>query len=300
MRTRGAAPTCVPVIGLVIVAAALAAIAVPAPVLSAAPDIGVFTWNKTRLKMLDAYAYKGPDAFDAKKQVTVVTVSTVKFDRTKIDGALDRESAINEQAREGKGTVIQLVFEADGSLHNLNAQIRTPEGYQSISTSGTLKAALKANTAQRIAGRVQSGGTQTFSKDKYSYDFTFDIAIAPDLPPGDPLPAGGGEPGKAYVAMVAALQKGDVVKLAQYWPKDKADAMLAARKDPGFKDQLEMLKAFSPKTVKVTGGTLRKDTADLDVVGKDTDGNVMDGKVRMIRDGKGWRVEAEHLTTHTK
>jgi hypothetical protein len=260
----------------------------------------VFTWNKSRLTMVDAYAFQKPDSFDDTKKMTVVTLVTVKLDRAALDGALDREDALDGQVRDGKGTAIQLMFGADGSLRSLNAQIRTESGFQSFSTSGALKADLKANTAERIAGRVQSGGTKTFSSDKYAFDFTFDIAVTPEPPPGKPLPAGGGDAGKAYVAYVAALQKGDVDAVARYWPKERADQLLAAKKDPDFKEKFSMLKLFSPKTVTVKGGTIRDDSADLDVVGKDADGNVMDGKVRMVREGTVWKLGKEDLTTHTK
>jgi opacity protein-like surface antigen len=289
-----------PFAALVTVTAILLSLAAPVAVPAAGPGFGAFTWNKTRLTMTDGYAYLKPDSFDAKKKVTVVALVTVKLDRTKIDDALDRESAIEEQVRDGKGTLVKLTFGADGSFQTLNAQIRTDAGSQSLSTSGGLKAAMKATTAQRVAGRVQTAGAQTFSSDKYSCDFTFDIPVTPEPPPGTPLPAGGGEAGKAYVALVAAIQKGDVDAIARYWPKEKAAEMVAARKEPDFKKGLEMLKMFSPKSVTVKGGSLRGNVADLDVVGKDADGNVMDGKVRMVKDGTSWRQADENLTTHVK
>jgi hypothetical protein len=76
--------------------------------------------------------------------------------------------------------------------------------------------------------------------------------------------------------------------------------MLAARREPDFKKNLEMVKLFSPKLVTVKGGAIRGEFADLDVVGKDSDGNVMDGKVRMVKDGTSWRLVSESLTTHVR
>lgn len=282
------------------VTALLAAVVVPSLAFGADPGLGTFTWNKSRLPMIEAYAYQKPDTFDAKKKVTVVVLTTVKLDRKEIDGALDRESAIDEQVRIAKGSAVQFTIGADGSLGSVNAQLRLEGRLQSFSTSGSGKADLKVNTAERITGRVQSGGVRSFSDDKYAYDFTVDIPVTPEPPPGTPLPAGGGDAGKAYVAFIAAVQKGDADAIARYWPKEKAAAMLAAKKEPDFKETLEMLKTFSAKTVTVKGGTLRAEVADLDVVGKDADGNVMDGKVRMAKDGTSWRVVKEDLTTHTK
>ena len=303
MSTHVARPRSVSAGGFANAAAAVVTVAViaSASALAAGSGFGTMTWKKTRLPMVDAYAYQAPDTFDKAKKATYVVLTTVKLDRGAIDTALDRGSEIDSQVREAKGTVIELRFGADGGLRGLNAQIRTKDGFQSFSTSGgTLGSELKTNTATRIAGRVNSGGTQTFSGDKYSYDFVFDVPITPAPPPGERLPAGGGAAGKAYVAFVAAMQKGDVDAIARFWPKDRAEAFLAARKDPDFRQQLEMVKVLSPKTVTVKGGTIRNDVADLDVVGKDADGNVVDGKVRMVRDGKTWRVQQENLTTHTK
>jgi hypothetical protein len=76
--------------------------------------------------------------------------------------------------------------------------------------------------------------------------------------------------------------------------------MLAARKEPDFADNLKMVKMFSPRSVTVKGGTIKGDVADLDVVGKDAQGHVMDGKVRMIKDGASWRLQDENLATHMK
>lgn len=279
--------------------AILLSLAAPVAVLGAGPELGVFTWNKNRLVMIDGYAYVKPD-LGAPTKVTSVTLVTVKLDRPGIERALDRGSAIDDQASQAKGTVVELIFGADGTLKRLNAQVRAGGTIKALSTSAGFKADIKTNTPERIAGRVRSDGPQSFSNDKFTFDFTFDIAVAPEPAPGKPLPAGGGDAGKAYVALIAALQKGDVDAIARFWPKEKAAQMLAARKEPDFKQNLDMVKAFSPKTVTVKGGTIRGDVADLDVVGKDADGNVMDGKVRMIKDGTSWRLEDEKLTTHMK
>lgn len=290
------------VIGFIAIAAPAALLAVLVPTGAGAADAvsGLFTWGKTNIVMVDAYAYQRPDTFDAAKKATVALLSTVRIDRKAVDSALDRESALDAQARDAKGSTIQLIFGANGDLNGLNAGIWTESGFKSFSTSGTAKVKLDVHTAERIAGRVFTDAPGTLGGDKYSFDLRFDVTITPELAPGQPLPAGGGEAGKAYVAYLAALQKGDVDAIARFWPKEKAAKMLAARKDPDFKESLDMLKLFSPKNVTVKGGTLRDAIADLDVVGKDADGNVMDGKVRMVRDGTTWRLEKEDLTTHTK
>ena len=57
------------------------------------------------------------------------------------------------------------------------------------------------------------------------------------------------------------MQKGDVDAIARFWPKDRAEAFLAARKDPEFKEQLEVVKLFIPKRVKVRGGQAERSSS---------------------------------------
>ena len=47
--------------------------------------------------------------------------------------------------------------------------------------------------------------------ESYQFDLRFDTAVTPL--PGTALPVGGGEPGKAYNAYLAALAKGDLATL---------------------------------------------------------------------------------------
>ena len=68
------------------------------------------------------------------------------------------------------------------------------------------------------------------------------------------LPAGGGEPGKGFQANLAAMQKGDVNAMLATVVKEQADKMRAQQKDPEFGSMVELMKAFAPKSAKVTGG----------------------------------------------
>lgn len=87
-----------------------------------------------------------------------------------------------------------------------------------------------------------------------------DPANAPP-PPGTPLPAGGGEPGKAYLAMNAAIRAGDIDAMAKLLPADRLAQMEEARKSPEFEAQLELMQAMAPSDVVITGGRVDGDTA---------------------------------------
>jgi hypothetical protein len=114
---------------------------------------------------------------------------------------------------------------------------------------------------------------------------------------GTPLPADGGDAGKSYLAYSTALRKGDVDAIARTMEKERAEAMLAHRKDPDFKQMLGFLQMSAPKEIQIKGGSVKGGHATLDVQGKDADGNEIKGKVRMLKDGNDWRIGEEHLVT---
>ncbi|RPJ84824.1 MAG: hypothetical protein EHM13_02995, partial [Acidobacteria bacterium] len=173
-----------------------------------------------------------PD-IDGKANVLAVTLVTTKLDRSAIDGALDRDRVISEQAAAAKATVVQFIFSTDSKRERMTAQVRGAGPVKAVSTAGlSFTCNLKTHAATRVAGQVRTDGTEKFSSDAFTFDVTFDIPVTPEPAPGEPLPAAGGEPGKAYVAFVAALQKGDVDTIARFWPKEKAADLLASKKAP--------------------------------------------------------------------
>ena len=106
--------------------------------------------------------------------------------------------------------------------------------------------------------------------DTYTVDLTFDTAVT-RLPAGTPLGAGGGAPGKALAAFLSAVKK-------QQWPAIKAGLAPSAvatfdksynSPEENASSASDLLQAWLPKSgLKIVGGELRGDTADLDVEGE--------------------------------
>lgn len=265
--------------------------------LAATTGSGTFRYEKHSLKLIDVYAYRGEASEIAGGRPTVLVFTTVPVDRAAVDGALDRDQELRSQMMHKDASWVELTVTPDGSSW-VNAQISLPHGSQSVSFSGVGTVKLARHDASRIEGTFVTSAEEA-AGDK-EFNLTFAADIAPDPEPGEPLPAGGGEAGQAYVAYIAAVQRGDLDTMLKYMEKERAEGMAAARKEPDFAEQLDMFKTLQAKEVTVKGGALRGTFADLEVEGKDADGNRMAGKVRMVKDGASWRLKEESLTTYTQ
>ena len=112
------------------------------------------------------------------------------------------------------------------------------------------------------------------------------------------LPAGGGEPGKVYLAMHRATLASDVDAMLKLATKEIADKMRAAQKDPEFPKMLEMIKAFEPAQVRVLSGRADATRAELQIDGKEADGSAMTGVVKLVMEAGSWRIE--NISTKSK
>ncbi len=246
------------------------------------------------INVVDAYAYRDKSPTDAAAQVTIVVLADKPLDAAAITTALDREAAIGTQMVNAHGSYITLSLNDGDDSPGLSIHVDGVPGNTAM--SGGFKVTSKTTDAQHVAGHFSSDPK---TRKNYSVDVDFAVAIAaPD--PGTALRAGGGEAGKAYVAYVAALRKGNVDAIAHGMEKDHAQAFLAHRKDADFKQMLGLFQAMGPKEVEVLGGSLVGKEATLDVHGKDGAGNEVKGKVRLLDEGDGWRIADEHLTTVLK
>ncbi|MBN2369003.1 MAG: hypothetical protein JXO72_00780 [Vicinamibacteria bacterium] len=153
-----------------------------------------------------------------------------------------------------------------------------------ISGGSYPKVEIESAGPERFAGRIYLPEEQKLFDDAFQYDFTFSAPLSdPDAPLGDPLPADGGEPGKAYLAWVAALHAGDIGRLQKLVPAEMASRFEGAEGKQG----LEMMQAMTPTEVKVLGGSSDGQTAILKVEGV-MDGVKVGGEVTLERRGEHW------------
>jgi hypothetical protein len=162
---------------------------------------------------------------------------------------------------------------------------------QSGSAFGELK--LARNDARGAAGHF----TLKNPPEELSCELKFDLAyVAPAAKPaGKPIAAGGGEAGKVLQANLAAMQKGDVDAMLATVSKDQAGQMRAQRQDKDFPAMLEMMKAFAPKRLTVTGGEDFGDRADLTLEGVDQSGGKSKGVAHMVKENGRWKVQKTQM-----
>jgi hypothetical protein len=217
-----------------------------------------------------AAAYITRDPRDPRARVAEVILSDTPVD---VDAAVadlqPHTHVINQDALDDRNYVL-LWIAPDGHV-SMNATFSATMTQFVDKVGDSLKATLTVNTPERIAGRVfSSAPVRTMGDETYTVDLTFDTVVT-RVPAGTALAAGGGAPGTALTAFLAAVKK-------QQWPAIKAG--LAPSALPTFdktynspeenaSSAADLLQAWLPKTgLKVLGGEVRGDTADLEIEGE--------------------------------
>ncbi len=124
----------------------------------------------------------------------------------------------------------------------------------------------------------------------FAFLFLAAVVVMAAEPAGKPLPAGGGEPGKAYVAYCKAIEAGDMAALKKLVAADKAKQM----ESEDFKKMFPMIQAMQAKDIKITGGTMTETEATLNAEGTDRmDGAPSKGTISMVLEEKQWKVNKD-------
>jgi len=263
---------------------------------------GTFTANGKTVKLTHAYAIPKANPFDKK-----LTDAYVVF----TDRAMPADKATDTFGLMEAEGVSAVTVEITPDKSVVSGELYSPsfKKMHQFSAVGMQKLDITTMTKDRIAGRVYLEKAQDFFDEKYMYDIRFDVPLAagatssaappagapaaPSAPAasgvkGTPLPAGGGEPGKAYLAYQKALMSGNLAAIRKSVGADQAKAM----DDPDFPKMLKLVQGMQPKNIKITGGSLAGSTATLSATGKDGDATST-GTITMVLDGGVWRVQKE-------
>jgi hypothetical protein len=256
---------------------------------------GSITANGKTTSLKYGYAMPKEDPFDKKKKATFVVIADQEvpakaladefefmrwYDKANLHGFA---VLINDEKRVVSGNIYD-----PGLKHN---------GFSSV---GSQKVELTAMTPSHIAGKVYLPKEEEFFGDKYQYTGTFDLPISAVSVPkvalkGTPLPPGGGDPAKAYLAFDKAVAKGDMAAVKDGVTAEQRKSM----DDPDFKKMFGLMQALRAKNVKITGGTIDGNTATLLATGKDESG-ATSGTITMIKEGGAWRVQQEEWKSGSK
>jgi hypothetical protein len=278
---------------------AIVLISVSLPALAADGKVdGSITANGKTFALKHAYAHTKKDPFDKKKSVIEVIITDQEISPAAVSDEFEFMRVQDKQHLSGFTATI----DADKAV--ISASIFSPAFKKGqFSSVGTQKATLTAMTAEHIAGSITMDKPDDFFGDKYQYHATFDLPVGkpagPPAPPvlkGTALPAGGGEPGKAYAAYLKLLGGNDMKAFLGALTAERAKQ---ASSDPDFKKMFPLIQAMQPKGIKVTSGAIDGNKATLLATGKD-DTQVSNGTITMVKEGGAWKVEREEWKTSSE
>ena len=243
---------------------------------------GTFHFGSIKFEPVDGIAYQveGQDH----KPLTIVVLSDFKIDRQGVMDAINTESALIGQIDDNqKGSFVMVRLTApnrcglSGLVGNGAKQIDLGDSFAAKSSQGV----------GRVAGECSTTTPGKMFEDAYDFHLTFDQPLMVIAKPA-PLPPGGAEPGKAYAALVKAIQAADWNAAYQHLrtdevrsPKPKASEMKEYFHDVGLN---------YPKTVTVTGGLIKGDRAHLDIKGTNYEDKKIRGVVVIRKFADNWRV----------
>lgn len=259
--------------------------------LAAGAASGYFRLGEQRIEPRHAIAVRADSEISPEENETWIYLSVSPFDAGPVAAAFDPDDGVREQASdEPSGSYVKLCVTAEGHECGLDFSHRGPT--RNFSTGGYGELALTMQDPQRIAGKLMLAEPEEFFEETYQFDLSFDAAITP--PPGTALPAGGGEPGKAYQTYLSALAKGDFDALRML--AGESGAYRFPQDDPtSAKETLKSLRDEQPVAAEISRGRLHGDQAVLWVRGEDRDDIMRAGKVLMKRTDAGWRFEEAEL-----
>jgi len=239
-----------------------------------------FHFGKVRFEPVDTIAYQADGS-------TIVALTSFKIDRPAVIAAIDAGNALYAQSADGGNFVLVRIIGPDkcGVGGFLGATM------QSIDL-GSFPAKTTASTATRIAGECWVNKPGKMFDDEYDFHLSYDVPITA-IPKPTTLTAGGGEPGKQYLALVKAIQSNDWNVAhdrlrSDEVPQDKPKAA-------AMKDYFESVSLNYPKSATVAGGLMKGDRARLDIKGIDHDGKKIKGVVALKKTGDVWRVMDQNL-----
>ena len=242
---------------------------------------GYFRIGEKRLEATHVIAVVKDAGHDEAGPQTLVYLSDVPLDAASAAAAFDSDDSVRMQLMGKSGGYVQLCIDASGDSCGLYF---SPEGFNS---SGAGTWVLTTRNASHIAGSWVLKEPDSFFDETYDFDLRFDVAITPS--PGKDLPANGGEPGKAYLAYISALAKGNLPALRQLSDHD-GGYRFPQDDESQARESLKSARDGAPVSAKIERGRIDGVNAVLWVAGVDRDDMRRRGRVQMHQESGNWQV----------
>lgn len=258
---------------------------------------GQFKVDKTIIAPKHACAYAIRPQFNPRQRGVEIVLSEGPCDASAAIKELDPHTQMINQ--EGLRTANYILISVDpAGKVGMNATLSETMAQYLDSTVSGLKAELTVNTPERVAGRIYNPQpVKTHDGQLYQADFTFDVAVIRP-PAGVKLPADGGEPGRAFAALYAAIAKKDIDVVRAHLTPETLGRLEADYNTPeeNRDSVLETLGFWLPKKdTKVTGGESFGETAILEVEGKVYETSTGLYLIRMVKRATGWAMDEARM-----
>lgn len=259
---------------------------------------GKFVIGGKTLELNQIAAFRVRDQFNARQYETYVMWTAAAVDQKAISAARDPyTTAINDPAVKDADYVAFSV-QPDGVV-TINAHVG---GTQYLDTSGkmmgqagSLKASCRKNDATRVDCDVATlKPVKSMNGPSWEFEASFDVAVL-SRPAGKPLAAGGGDAGKALLALSAAHKAGNkAALLAQLDPEEAAEYSADWRtEEENSKALVEHFDWRLPKQPKIIGGeVVDADKVLLEVEGVPYENGKMLYHVEMHKVDGTWRFKS--------
>lgn len=252
---------------------------------------GVFQFGAVRLEPVDSVAWK-VDAKEEQKAFTAIAIADFAIDRAELSAAIDSVNALYMQVNRQEHGNFVIVKLFPPKHCGIFAYLTSEERPQQIELRNDFAATIETARDSRVAGVCQGKG-EMFD-DAYEFRLPFDLVPTPIAAPGA-LPAGGGEPGRALVALAKAIETQNFTEARRHLPTEQMPQDGSPPVDMKF--YFEGLALNYPKVIVPTGGLLKKDRAQVEIKGTSYDGTKLNGVYLMQKFGDDWRIVAQSLYT---
>ena len=234
---------------------------------------GTFVLGGKTVPVQEVAAFRVRDQFNPRTVETYVMLTVKPVDRAAISTAMDPYAvAINDPAVRDDD-YLAFSVRADGETR-LNAHVG---GTQYLDTSGTMMgqpgsliAKCRENTPTRIACSVKTAKpVKPMDGPTWSMDLSFETDVLARAP-GKPLARDGEAPGKAFLALRAAVGGTDLARILELLTAQEAKSYQEEWRTPAenLASAKEILDSQLPKQPQITGGELiANDHAVLEVEG---------------------------------
>ena len=263
-----------------------ALLATPAFAVAPGTADGTMTVNGKSVKLKYAMARTQKNPFHADKRDIVVLLSDKPIPAEKFKdefGMMDVS---------GTFTGVQVEIDPDKEINS--GMIYSPELKKyngSFSSTGMHNLEATKFEPSEVAGKLYMKKQDEFFGNTYQYSATFDATVSAPVKktaaalPGKPLPAGGGEPGKVYLAYAKVLAAQNAKEMRKMVCADTAKEM----DTPDFKKMLSIVAEMHATDIKITGGAVDGNNATLLATGKEG-GQLSNGTITMASEGGAWKV----------